>query len=53
MPNRAKTINLKGDFSMGDKGGKKDRDKVKKQTTKKNDDKKKAAEEKKPKQKPG
>jgi hypothetical protein len=37
---------------MGDKGGKKDKDKSKKQTTKKHDDKVKHAEEKQPKRKP-
>jgi len=37
---------------MGDKGGKKDKEKVKKQADKKHDDKDKAAKEKQPKQKP-
>ena len=37
---------------MGDKGGKKDKDKSKKQTTKKNDEKVKHAQEKQPKSKP-
>ena len=40
------------EFIMGDKGGKKDKDKVKKQADKKHDDKDKAAKEKQPKQKP-
>lgn len=37
---------------MGDKGGKKDKEKIKKQADKKHDDKDKAAKEKQPKQKP-
>lgn len=49
MAERSKTLKER---TMGDKGGKKDRDKVKKQDVKKHDKKVKEAEEKQPKQKP-
>jgi len=50
VPLWRKILRVKG-ANMGDKGGKKDKDKAKKQTTKKHDDKVKHAEEKQPKRK--
>jgi hypothetical protein len=48
------TITIQKEHGMGDKGGKKDKDKLEKQKAKKKDDKAKAAEKKRPKSsKPG